>query len=303
MPAVLNKSSNFCSGFGPKESRPKREGEQCVEKPDNNKWLEGFEFRWKFTEPQGSLQDRNSGQTFNRNQMERIFQTVFSKWARVSGFKFTRVEESPNFNIKVLKVNSSKPFKSSAYAQGGADFENLDDGAFGFVEFNNFNFTGTWSPTIIHNVFLHEVGHAIGLNHTCDIGAVMYPALQDTKNIQELSDSDILHFKRLMASEGRPWYVPPQFRPSAQQPKSGSPAAGTPTSQGDVFTVTRVGSHFKVNDGPVMYIDDVIKTYRDKKVRWPGSNEPFILCGPNKPLEHNERVFLEAMCKEFKKSK
>ncbi|KAK6544806.1 hypothetical protein TWF694_001488 [Orbilia ellipsospora] len=194
MPALLKNIPYICK-YKPRSSRPKREGDCVDDKDFDRKWPAGFQFRWKLEEPQGPMSERDGTLVVSHAEMEQEFEAVFQKWTKVSGYKFRKDEQNPNLKITVLKNQPTvEPFEPSTYAQA------YTDGGIGYIEFNNVNRLDYWTKTMVHNVFLHEMGHIFGLGHVCQERAVMYPELRETLLSLELTPWDITHFNTFVAS-------------------------------------------------------------------------------------------------------
>ncbi|KAK6497876.1 hypothetical protein TWF481_012274 [Arthrobotrys musiformis] len=129
---------------------------------------------------------------FDQSTMESIIARALSKWAAVSGLSFEKAAadaDRDDINIKIEvaapdvldpefpEQNDGSQIAANASWGPGVShrFIPVEKQVYsGYVKFNNTS-TGpaSWNANQIHNVFLHEVGHALGLGHTLTPNAIM----------------------------------------------------------------------------------------------------------------------------------
>ncbi|KAF3177364.1 hypothetical protein TWF106_011144 [Orbilia oligospora] len=148
-----------------------------------NTWFTDRPIRWKLY---GTIKG------FDMSTMESIIVKALNKWAAVSSLTFEKAAEGADRDDIELKIEVSGPDVLDP------DFPAQTDGSWiaanaswgpgissrwvpvekkvwtGYVKFNNTS-TGpnNWNVNQIHNVFLHEVGHTLGLGHTLTENAIM----------------------------------------------------------------------------------------------------------------------------------
>ncbi|KAM7262142.1 hypothetical protein ACFE04_021219 [Oxalis oulophora] len=123
---------------------------------------------------------------------------AFDTWASNSQFKFNRIEDFTKADIKVgfhsRDHGDGVPFdgKGGVLAHSFAP----TDGRF------HLDAEETWGAGAIPNEFdmetiaLHEIGHLLGLGHSSDQGAIMYPSISEGMT-KGLGEDDIQGIKAL----------------------------------------------------------------------------------------------------------
>ncbi|RVD83571.1 uncharacterized protein DFL_007955 [Arthrobotrys flagrans] len=186
---LRKKSPQVICGGNPKTSsslryrRTKREDPIDDLKDGINTWFTDRPIRWK-------LYATISG--FDMSTMESIITKALNKWSAVSNLTFEKAAPDADRDDIELKIQVAGPDvldpEFPAQTDGSWIAANASWGPgisqrwvpvekkvySGYVKFNNTS-TGpnNWNVNQIHNVFLHEVGHALGLGHTLTEDAIM----------------------------------------------------------------------------------------------------------------------------------
>ena len=105
------------------------------------------------------------------------FRAAFDTWSGVAGIRFVEVPDGPDVDIRIGTGNLPNDI---------AGWGNLDDTGNGvveaFVALDVGFLAEGWSPAAIYNIALHEVGHALGIEHS-DIPGVVLSGLPATEYI------------------------------------------------------------------------------------------------------------------------
>jgi hypothetical protein len=137
----------------------------------------------------------NSSNSLTANERESIIQSAFQRWSAVSALTFTQVFSPASADIKLQwatgTVGAGYVFANNVLAvayyppPGGGNYA-------GSIYFND---AYTWSAgtggsgySLLH-VAMHEIGHALGLEHSNVAGAVLNPSYS---GITTLGSDDIL---------------------------------------------------------------------------------------------------------------
>ncbi|KAK6500282.1 hypothetical protein TWF481_010627 [Arthrobotrys musiformis] len=185
------------------------------------KWPQGFAFRWRLT---GTIQG------FDYNTMVSAIDRAFQKWTNATNM-FT-FQQAPNggHNIEITvagpQVNDPEfpPRGGGTYtlANGLMGPQGYDSNPTGRVKFNNtYSGTPNWSVAAIHNVFVHEFGHVLGLGHVANApSALMSPMIPNMTQEIGLTNFDMNKFGTFYAGYGS---TPMYQQPTNQQPTNQYP--------------------------------------------------------------------------------
>ncbi|KAF3183920.1 hypothetical protein TWF788_005393 [Orbilia oligospora] len=187
------------------------------------KWPQGFAFRWRLT---GTIQN------VDYNSMVSAVERAFQKWTNATNL-FT-FQQAPNggHNIEIMvagpQVNDPEfpPRAGGGYtlANGLMGPQGYDSNPTGRIKFNNtYSGTPSWNIASIHNVFVHEFGHVLGLGHVPNApSALMSPIIPNMQQEIGLTNFDLNKFHTFYAGYGgTPMYQQPtnQYPQQPQQPQ------------------------------------------------------------------------------------
>lgn len=109
-------------------------------------------------------------------QRENCIKRAFNEWDAVSSLSFTQVfnESSADFKIKWATGSHGDPhpFDGKGNVLAHAYYPYPDGGSYaGQIHFDD---AEDWTETKLYLVALHEIGHALGIEHSPDGNAIMY---------------------------------------------------------------------------------------------------------------------------------
>jgi Ca2+-binding RTX toxin-like protein len=131
---------------------------------------------------------------------------ALQQWASASGLTFTQVADSQAADIRIgfggLNTSSSGAIGDTSLRWDGSgdllpdEIVRLEDPAqLGLVLGSDGAYTYSGTASTLDQVALHEIGHALGLGHSTDPNAAMYPSAGP--NNQTLDPSDIAGIQAL----------------------------------------------------------------------------------------------------------
>ncbi|KAK6514438.1 hypothetical protein TWF281_004639 [Arthrobotrys megalospora] len=197
-----------CDG-NPKSRRTRQKRDTADDLKDGvNDWFTDRPIKWMLY---------NTIVGFDKSTMENIIANALNKWTAVSSLSFEKAAPNTNRDDVNLKIRVSGPSETDE------DFPAQTDGSWiaanaswgpgisqiwvpvekkiysAHVKFNNTS-TGpnNWNVHQIHNVFLHEVGHALKLGHTLNDDAIMARLMAGGGGNQDLQlrNEDIARIQR-----------------------------------------------------------------------------------------------------------
>jgi len=141
-----------------------------------------------------------------------IVRQAFDVWAAVTDLEFTEVTGSSDADILLSWVTGDhgdgSPFDGPGHVLAHAFFPppiNPHPGIAGDTHFDDaetWSDTGTGGTIDLLSVAIHELGHALGLRHTSDSNAIMYPTYRGPNHT--LGSDDIAGIRKIYPPV--PWW-------------------------------------------------------------------------------------------------
>lgn len=187
----------------------------------------------------------NSLGNFNAQDVKAVVQQAFQAWANVTPLTFTEVSGRGDINIQFAAIDGplnilGETCPPGTPCAGDVTFDNAENWTLGNAQgYNDISLLGVAS---------HELGHAIGLLHTNDPNALMYPEYSPY-TLQPAND-DIQGAQRLYGAGSGRVYNPTSLPGAPSNNGNQSQVTGQITNQhyvhfwdfdvkaGDVVTIT-----------------------------------------------------------------
>lgn len=222
-----------------------------------------------------------------RNTVDSLIDSAFNAWARVSSLKFVR---SPNQNADIMvefvtySHGDSYPFDgprgtlAHAFGPGpgiGGD-THFDDNEQWTAGPNGFN---------LMVVAAHEIGHALGLKHSQNPDALMYPNYRSARQANLLSAEDITNINALYSSVRFPVFLNPWLFPGLMKDKCASDLTFDAVSTvGDAtfffkdrYLWIKHNAQSDIKEGPISNFMPKIETSIDAAFYVPRRNTAYLI--------------------------
>ncbi|XP_022774453.1 metalloendoproteinase 1-like [Durio zibethinus] len=133
-------------------------------------------------------------QLFGVQELSPMIARAFQKWAAVSPFRFQQVAQGSRDDISIgfyrYDHGDGYPFDGPLGNVIAHAFA-LEDGRFHYDADENWSFNPAANQMDLESVAVHEIGHNLGLDHSWDQNAVMYPTIQLGTTKTNLGQEDI----------------------------------------------------------------------------------------------------------------
>ncbi|XVE68012.1 hypothetical protein DITRI_Ditri09bG0034100 [Diplodiscus trichospermus] len=139
-----------------------------------------------------------SGVPFNVQRLRPTIARAFRKWAAVSPFRFQQVAQGTRADIRIgfyRLDHGDYPFDGPGNVAAHAFLP--QDGRFHYDADENWSFNPTWNQLDLESVAVHEIGHNLGLQHSYDPNAIMYPSIPLGTIKRKLGQDDINSLRAL----------------------------------------------------------------------------------------------------------
>lgn len=172
---------------------------------EGEKWDKAPSITWSFAVNNYSQDSASPFSSSISTPFQSSIFKAFQAWAAVSGITFVQTNDASTTDIRIgfarLNTVSTGTIGQTQPRFVGNSFTNdvivrlEDPQQVALVGNSSSGYTYSGYSTTLLQVATHEIGHALGLDHSSDPAAIMYPSLQ-TSNPQ-LSASDLLGITNL----------------------------------------------------------------------------------------------------------
>lgn len=175
----------------------------------------------------------NEGRTLNRTVVRSVMRRAFKLWSDKTNLKFTETFNDTDPEIKVSFQRYSHgdgyPFDGNNGVLAHAFYPLNNEGLSGDVHFDDDeNLSADRTPNKDERdlmwIAVHEIGHSIGLEHSREQDAIMYPYYTGYKPNIQLKYDDIIGIQTLYGGKDHSRTAPPLYTTK----KSTTPAPTTP---------------------------------------------------------------------------
>lgn len=174
-------------------------------------------------------------------QYQDAIRAALQQWSSVSGLTFTQVADSPNADIRIgfgaLDTSSSGMIGDTTMRWTGAGtllpdvVVRLEDPAqLALAPGDGGAYTYAGTATTLQQVALHEIGHALGLDHSSDPSSAMYASSGPANRAP--NGSDIAGIQSLYGAPGATAPTTVATAPAPATAAAPAPAAASPDDAG-----------------------------------------------------------------------
>ncbi|XP_031493042.1 metalloendoproteinase 3-MMP-like [Nymphaea colorata] len=160
--------------------------------------------RWPDSQRNLKYTFSTDNQQYGAEQLRSVFSAAFAKWAAVSPFQFAEAYEGEVADLQIA-------FYSGDHGDGHPFDGPGSILAHAFAPTNgrlHFDADETWLPDAtgtngvdLESVAVHEIGHLLGLGHSADINAIMFPTIRRGERKLNPNSDDVQGIQVLYGSK------------------------------------------------------------------------------------------------------
>ncbi|KAF9661531.1 hypothetical protein SADUNF_Sadunf19G0078500 [Salix dunnii] len=132
-------------------------------------------------------------QVFDLNTLRSVCADAFQKWAEVTSFTFTEATDGASADIVIAFYSGDHGDGTSFDGPGNilAHAFYPQNGRLHYDADENWSTDPTMNQNDLESVSVHEIGHLLGLDHSNDPEAIMYPTIETGTKKRDLTQDDI----------------------------------------------------------------------------------------------------------------
>ncbi|KAL6861320.1 hypothetical protein ACP4OV_017020 [Aristida adscensionis] len=182
---------------------------------------------------------QTSATSIDRAALSRVFARAFARWSAATTLNFTETASARDADITIGFYGGDHgdgeafdgPLGTLAHAFSPTDGRFHLDAAEAWVAGGDVSRASSEVAVDLESVAVHEIGHLLGLGHSGDLNAIMYPTITSRTRKVELAADDVVGIQSLYGGNPNFKGVAPPATSSRDMDSSGAAArAGAPWS-------------------------------------------------------------------------